>query len=73
MRFTDDQGNKVEYTILEQQLINSTEYVTMAPVNNISDVEIFKIKFDDKWNETLIQVDSEAEINMVRQVSKVKF
>lgn len=73
MTFTDDQGNKVEYSILEQQLINKTEYVTMAPVNNKSDVEVFKIKFDDKWNETLIQVESESELNMVRQVSKVKF
>lgn len=73
MTFTDDQGNKVEYAILEQQLINKTEYVTMAPVSNKSDVEVFKIKFDDKWNETLIQVDSENELNMVRQVSKVKF
>lgn len=73
MTFTDDQGNKVDYAILEQQLINKTEYVTMAPVNNKSDVEVFKIKFDDKWNETLIQVDSENELNMVRQVSKVKF
>lgn len=73
MTFTDDQGNKVEYAILEQQLINKTEYVTMAPVNNKSDVEVFKIKFDDKWNETLLQVESESELNMVRQVSKVKF
>lgn len=73
MTFTDDQGNKVDYAILEQQLINKTEYVTMAPVHNKSDVEVFKIKFDDKWNETLIQVDSESELNMVRQVSTVKF
>lgn len=73
MTFTDDQGKKVDYAILEQQLINKTEYVTMAPVNNKSDVEVFKIKFDDKWNETLIQVESESELNMVRQVSKVKF
>lgn len=73
MKFTDDQGNKVEYLILEQQLINRTEYVTMAPVKNKSDVEVFKIKFDDQWNESLIQVESEAELNMVRQVSAVKF
>ena len=73
MTFTDDEGKKVDYAILEQQLINKTEYVTMAPVNNKADVEVFKIKFDKDWNETLIQVEGEAEINMVRQVSKVKF
>ena len=73
MKFTDDEVNKVEYAILEQKLINNTEYVAMAPVNNKNDVEIFKIKFDKDWNETLIQVESEVELNMVRQVSNVKF
>ncbi|WP_294129732.1 DUF1292 domain-containing protein [uncultured Clostridium sp.] len=73
MKFTDDSGNKVEYAILEQKLINKTEYVAMAPVNNKSDVEIFKIAFDKDWNETLIQVESENELNMVRQVSSIKF
>lgn len=73
MKFTDDNGNKVEYAILEQKLINKTEYVTMAPVNNRSDIEVFKIKFDKDWNETLIQVESENELSMVRQVSNIKF
>ena len=73
MKFTDDQGNKVEYAILEQKLINNIEYVAMAPINNRSDIEIFKIKFDKDWNETLIQVESETELNMVRQVSNIKF
>ncbi len=72
MKFTDDSGNKVEYSILEQKLINNTEYVAMAPIHSKDDVEIFKIAFDDKWNETLIQVESEKELNMVRQVSSVK-
>ena len=73
MKFTDDAVNKVEYAILEQKLFNKTEYVAMAPVNNKSDVEIFKIAFDKDWNETLIQVESENELNMVRQVSSIKF
>lgn len=73
MKFTDDLGNKVEYSILEQKLINNTEYVAMAPIHSKDDVEIFKIAFDDKWNETLIQVESEKELNMVRQVSNIKF
>lgn len=73
MKFTDDSGNKIEYAILEQKLINKTEYVAMAPVNNKSDVEIFKISFDKDWNETLIQVESEKELNMVRQISSIKF
>ena len=46
MNFTDENGNKVEYAILEQKLINKTEYVAMAPVNDKSNVEIFKIISD---------------------------
>ena len=41
MKFTDDSGNKVEYSILEQKLINNTEYVAMAPIHSKDDVEIF--------------------------------
>lgn len=73
MKFTDDAGNKVEYVILDQKLINKTEYVAMAPINNKSDIEIFKITFDKDLNETLIKVESENELNMVRQVSSIKF
>ena len=73
MTFLDENVQKVDYQILEQKLINKTEYVTMAPVNNKADVEVFKIKFDKDWNETLEQVESENELNMVRQVSSVKF
>ena len=73
MTFHDENGNKIDYQILEQKLINKTEYVAMAPVNNKNDIEVFKIKFDKDWNETLIQVESEKELDMVRQVSSVKF
>ena len=73
MTFRDDNGNKIDYQILEQKLINITEYVTMAPVNNKADVEVFKIKFDKDWNETLDSVESEKEINMFKQVSNLKF
>lgn len=73
MTFRDDNGNKIDYQILEQKLINKTEYVMMAPVNNKSDIEVFKIKFDKDWNETLIQVESEKELSMVKQVSSMKF
>ena len=73
MTFHDENGNKIDYQILEQKLINKTEYVAMAPVNNKNDIEVFKIKFDKDWNETLIQVESEKELDMLRQVSSIKF
>ena len=53
MNFTDENGNKVEYAILEQKLINKTEYVAMAPVNDKSNVEIFKIKW--KMSQMLVE------------------
>lgn len=73
MSFTDDNGAKVDYQILEQLLINSEEYVLMSPVKDTSHVEVYKLIFDKQWNESLEAVESEHVINMVRQVSHVKF
>ena len=73
MTFNDENGKKIDYAILEQKLICGNEYVAMAPVNNKSHIEIYKIKFDKDWNESLSEVDSETEINMFKQVSSLKF
>lgn len=73
MVFRDENGNKVEYAILEQKLICGNEYVAMAPVNERSNIEIFKIKFDKDWNESLSEVESEIEIKMYKEVSALSF
>lgn len=73
MSFNDENGNKIDYEILEQKLICGKEYVAMAPVNNKSNIEIYKIIFDKDWNETLSEVDSPNEINMYKQVSALSF
>ena len=73
MTFNDENGQKVEYAILEQKLICGSEYVAMAPVKDKSNIEIYKIKFDKDWNESLSEVESETEINMYKQVSSLKF
>ncbi|GIM29356.1 hypothetical protein CPJCM30710_20220 [Clostridium polyendosporum] len=73
MTFRDEQGNKIDYEILDQVLINKTEYVLMSPVKDSSQVEIYKINFDKNWNESLEVIEGEKEINMVKQLSKVKF
>ncbi len=73
MAFNDENGKRIEYAILEQKLICGKEYVAMAPVNDKSNIEIYKINFDKDWNETLSEVDSETEINMFKQVSSLKF
>ncbi|MCI6691323.1 MULTISPECIES: DUF1292 domain-containing protein [unclassified Clostridium] len=73
MAFNDENGNRIEYAILEQKLICGKEYVAMAPVKDKSHIEIYKINFDKNWNETLSEVDSETEINMFKQVSSLKF
>lgn len=73
MVFSDENGNKVEYAILEQKLICGNEYVAMAPVKERSNIEIYKIKFDKDWNESLSEVESETEIKMYKEVSALSF
>jgi uncharacterized protein YrzB (UPF0473 family) len=73
MSFNDENGNKVDYEILEQKLICGNEYVAMAPVKDKSRIEIYKIKFDKEWNESLSEVESQTEIDMFKQVSNLKF
>ena len=73
MSFSDENGNKVDYAILEQKLRCGSEYVAMALVKDKSHIEIYKIKFDKNWNESLSEVESEKEINMFKEVSSLKF
>lgn len=73
MSFNDENGKKVDYAILEQRLICGNEYVAMAPVKDRSHIEIYKIKFDKDWNESLSEVESQSEIDMFKQASKLKF
>ncbi|MBM7833745.1 DUF1292 domain-containing protein [Clostridium sardiniense] len=72
MTFRDENNNKIDYEILEQVLISGSEYVALAPVTSHEKIELFKIKFDKDWNESLEEVSSEKEINMFKQVSKLK-
>lgn len=73
MSFRDEQGNKVDYEILDQVLVNKTEYVLMSPVEDFSQVEVYKINFDKNWNESLEVIENEKELSMVKQVTKIKF
>ncbi len=73
MTFNDENGNKVEYAILEQKLICGNEYVAMAPVKDKSHIEIYKIIFDKDWNESLTEVESATEIKMYKEVSSLNF
>ena len=71
MTFTDENGEKVDYTILDQLLINSKEYVVMAPVGKEQNIEIYKMLFDAKLNESLEAVESESEISMVKKAAHI--
>ena len=71
MTFTDENGEKVDYTILDQLLINSKEYVVMAQVGNEQNIEIYKMLFDAKLNESLEAVESESEISMVKKAAHI--
>ncbi|MBK1813454.1 DUF1292 domain-containing protein [Clostridium sp. YIM B02505] len=69
MSFRDENGNKIDYKILDQVLVNSAEYVLMCPVDDESSVEIYKIKFDKHWNESLEEVENQDIINQVKQTA----
>lgn len=71
MTFTDENGEKLDYTILDQVLINSKEYVIMAPVENEKNIEVYKMHFDAKLNESLEVVESESEISMVKKAAHI--
>ncbi|MBL4930280.1 MULTISPECIES: DUF1292 domain-containing protein [Clostridium] len=71
MTFTDENGDKVSYTILDQVLINSSEYVIMAPTDNEKKLEFYKINFDSKLNESLTAIESESEISMIKDVAHI--
>jgi Protein of unknown function (DUF1292). len=71
MSFTDENGDKVSYTILDQVLINSSEYVIMAPTDNEKKLEFYKINFDSKLNESLTAIESESEISMIKDVAHI--
>ena len=64
--FREADGSKVDYVVLDQVLICGSEYVAMAPVKEREHIELFKIKFDKDWNESLEEVESEKEINMFK-------
>lgn len=71
MTFTDENGDKISYTILDQVLINSSEYVIMAPTDNEKKLEFYKINFDSKLNESLTAIESESEISMIKDVAHI--
>ena len=72
MTFRDENNNKIDYEILKQVLICGSEDVALSPVKSNEKVELYKIKFDKDWNESLEEVSSEKEISMFEQVSKIK-
>ena len=72
MTFTDEDGNKIHYTIIDQLLINKSEYVIMSPENSASNPEFYKINFDSSLNETLSLVENEREISMIKKAAHLQ-
>lgn len=66
--FKDESGNRVEYEILDQLLVNRREYLIMSPPSNHADIDVYQLTFN-KGQEELQLVENETEINMVKSVS----
>lgn len=73
MAFRDEQGNRIEYKILDEIIVNKTGYLIMAPVNNMNSYEFYKLKFDKHMDEELLSVDDGKEIEMVKKASHLTF
>lgn len=73
MAFRDEQGNRIEYKILDEIIVNKTGYLIMSPVSNAEAYEFYKLKFDKHMDEELLSVDDNKEIEMVKNASHLKF
>lgn len=73
MAFRDEQGNRIEYKILDEIIVNKAGYLIMSPVNNTEAYEFYKLKFDKHMDEELLSVDDNKEIEMVKNASHLKF
>ena len=73
MAFRDEKGNRVEYKILDEIIVNKAGYLIMAPVEDKTSYEFYKLKFDKHMNEELLSVDDKSEIEMVKKASHLQF
>ncbi|WP_040211435.1 DUF1292 domain-containing protein [Clostridium polynesiense] len=73
MAFRDEKGNRIEYKILDELIVNKAGYLIMSPINNSSSYEFYKLKFDKHMNEQLLSVDDNKEIEMIKKASHINF
>jgi len=68
VNFRDEDGNKVQYEIRDQVLVNRREYIIMSPTTDNSQVDVYKLSFN-QGQEELELIENEKELNMVKSVS----
>lgn len=68
VNFRDEDGNKVQYEIRDQVLVNRREYIIMSPTTDSSQVDVYKLSFN-QGQEELELIENEKELNMVKSVS----
>lgn len=67
--FRDEEGNRVQYQIRDQLLVNRHEYLLMSPTNDESAISVYKLSFN-QGQEELELIENDTEINMVKSVSQ---
>lgn len=70
MSFIDENGQKLQYEILEELIVNKAGYMIMCPKNNKNDISIYKLIIK-KSGEELDLVEDSKVIDLVKSNSKV--
>lgn len=66
--FKDENGKRIEYSVLDQVLVNKSEYVLMSPLTDKENISVYKISFKSGQEELDI-IENKSEIAMVKTAS----
>ena len=57
MTFLDEEGNKVEFEAIAKIYLNETEYLLLAPIDDVNSEDVYVFRVDE--------VDGKEELNLV--------
>ena len=70
MAFIDENGDRIEYQIIDELIVNKNGYMLMAPKSNKSDINVFKL-IVTKQGDQLELVEDKTTLDLVKSKSKV--
>ena len=70
MAFIDENGDRIEYEIVDELIVNKNGYMLMAPKNNKSDINVFKL-ITTKQGDQLELVEDKTTSDLIKSKSKL--